>query len=380
MFADRRNILRPKVLIVGLLPPPFGGVASMVEMQLRSCLSEEFDLHVVDISKRELRFTPEKPTWHSITYFLRDFGRLIRALILIRPVVVIVHAASSPSFLRDWIFMMLSRLSLAKVICHYHGTLHTRFPSCETSSGRQIGRLLMRAAHRIIVVGPTYQRRMGEVWHRSDIVWAPNVVDISLFSDGTLLQPVPWLIAGEHSVLFVGRLSAAKGIWDLLDAVPLVLQRSPKTKFVLVGVAENTARETDLRCEVERRGLKERIVFLGLLMGREKARAFLASDMLVVPSWTEAFPLVIPEAMAAGIPIIATEVGAIPDFVINGADGFLIPARNPSALADRICCLLNDDVLRTSIGKRVRHRAAAEFSIDVGCRLVAAVVRDLLSI
>jgi len=349
----------------------------MVEMQLHSCLSEEFDLHVVNISKRELRITVEKPTWRSIPYFLRDFSRLIRALILIRPVVVIVHAASSPSFLRDWIFMVLSRLSRAKVICHYHGTLHTRFPSCETSSGRRIGRLLMRAAHRIIVVGPTYQRRMGEAWHRPDIVWTPNVVDISLFSDGTLLQPVPWLIAGGHSVLFIGRLSAAKGIWDLLDSVPLVLRRYPKTKFVLVGVAENTARETDLRREVEMRELKESIVFLGPLMGREKVRAFLASDMLVVPSWTEAFPLVIPEAMAAGIPIIATEVGAIPDFVINGTDGFLIPAHDPSALADRICCLLNDDALRTSIGKRVRHRAAAEFSIDVGCRQVASVVREL---
>jgi glycosyltransferase involved in cell wall biosynthesis len=220
---------------------------------------------------------------------------------------------------------------------------------------------------------------MGEAWHRPDVVWAPNVVDISLFSDGTLLQPVPWLIAGEHSVLFVGRLSAEKGIWDLLDAVPLVLQRYPKTKFVLVGVAENAARETDLRREVDVRELKERLIFLGPLMGREKARAFLASDMLVVPSWTEAFPLVIPEAMAAGIPIIATAVGAIPDFVINGAEGFLIPAHDPSALADRICRLLDDDVLRKSIGKRVRLRAATEFSIDIGCGQVASLVRELIA-
>jgi glycosyltransferase involved in cell wall biosynthesis len=379
MFAVRGNTVRPKVLIVGPLPPGFGGVQSMVEMQLHSCIAEEFELHVVDISKKVLRIIVENPTWRSTIYFLRDLRRLIRALILIRPVIVIVHAASSLSFLRDWAFMMLSRLSGAKVICHYHGTLHTRFPSCETSSGRRIGRMLMRAAHRIIVVGPTYQRRMGEAWHRPDIVWAPNVVDINLFSDRTLMQPVPWLTAGEQSVLFVGRLSAAKGIWDLLNAVPLVLQRYPKTQFLLVGLAENTACEADLHREVERRGLKGRIVFLGPLMGREKARAFLASHMLVVPSWTEAFPLVIPEAMAAGIPIIATEVGAIPDFVINGADGFLIPAHDPSALADRICCLLNDDGLRTSIGRRVRHRAAAEFSIDVGCRKVASVVRELVA-
>ncbi len=375
----RGNILRSKILIVGPLPPAFGGVELMIAMQLRSCLAKEFDLHVVDISKKKLRVAVEKPTWHSLIYFLRDFGSLIRALMHIRPVVVIVHAAPSLSFLRDWVFMMLSRLSGGKVICHYHGTLHTRFPSCETSGGRWIGRLLMRAAHRIIVVGPTYQRRMGEAWHRPDIVWAPNVVDINLFDDSTVKRTVPWLTDGELSVLFIGRLSAAKGIWDFMDAVPLVLQRYPETKFVLVGVAENVARESDLHREVERRGLNQDMIFLGPLMGREKARAFLSSAMLVVPSWTEAFPLVIPEAMAAGIPIIATAVGAIPDFVINGVDGFLIPAHDPCALADRICCLLNDEELRTSIGQHVRRRAAAEFAIDVGCRQVAAVVRELLA-
>jgi glycosyltransferase involved in cell wall biosynthesis len=57
----------------------------------------------------------------------------------------------------------------------------------------------------------------------------------------------------------------------------------------------------------------------------------------------------------------------------------LIPAHDPSTLANRICCLLHDDALRTSIGKRVRHRAAAEFSIDVGCRKVASAVRELVA-
>jgi len=100
--------------------------------------------------------------------------------------------------------------------------------------------------------------------------------------------------------------------------------------------------------------------------------------MIVVPSWTEAFPLVIPEAMAAGLPVIATAVGAIPDFVKDGEDGFLVTPKVSSALADRICRLLGDEGLRRRISERVRARAPREFAIEVGCGKVSEVIRDVL--
>ncbi|MEO8009169.1 MAG: glycosyltransferase family 4 protein, partial [Betaproteobacteria bacterium] len=302
-----------------------------MDMQLRSSLAHEFELHAVDTSKRQLRWAVENPTWKTPLYFARDFLRLVRTLISVRPHVVLVHAAPSLSFLRDWIFMVTARLAGAKVICHYHGTLHARFPSGETWSGRLIGRFLMSAAHRVIVLGPSYQRAMSMAWRRDDITWAPNMADIALFRNMPADTQVPWLARGDRAVLFVGRLSAPKGVYDLFDAVPRVLERHPEAIFVLVGVAESDALECVVRAEAERRGIAERITFLGSLEGREKAAAFVTSLMIVVPSWTEAFPLVIPEAMAAGLPVIATAVGAIPDFVKDAEDGFLIAPRMPQA-------------------------------------------------
>src|SRR6267154_2062169 len=110
-------------------------------------------------------------------------------------------------------------------------------------------------------------------------------------------SPVPWLARGDRAVLFVGRLSAPKGIYDLFDAIPRVIERHPRARFVLVGVAESDAMEPVIRTEAERRGIAPRVAFLGSLEGRNKAAAFVTSQMIVVPSWTEAFPLVIPEAM-----------------------------------------------------------------------------------
>jgi glycosyltransferase involved in cell wall biosynthesis len=275
--------------------------------------------------------------------------------------------------------MVIARMAGAKVICHYHGTLHTRFPSGETRKGRVIGRFLMSAAHRVIVLGPTYQREMSKAWRRDDIDWAPNMADIALFRDMPADTPAPWLAPGDKAVLFVGRLSAPKGIYDLFDAIPHVLERHPEANFVLMGVAERDALESVLRAEVERRGIAARVTFLGSLEGRAKAAAFVTSQMIVVPSWTEAFPLVIPEAMASGLPVVASAVGAIPDFVKDGEDGFLIAAKNPRMLAQSICRLLDDGELRHRIGQRVRARAPREFSIDIGCARVAAIVREVLA-
>jgi glycosyltransferase involved in cell wall biosynthesis len=371
-------VRRARVLLVGPLPPPLGGVQLVMKMQLESSLAREFEPHVVDTSKRQLRWAVENPTWKTPFYFLRDFWRLLRALARVRPDAALVHAAPSLSFLRDWVFMLTARLAGAKVVCHYHGTMHARFPSGETRAGRAIGRLLMAAAHRVIVLGPTYQREMGRAWKRDDLAWAPNMADVASFREPYAGASAPWLAPGERAVLFVGRLSAPKGIYDLFDAIPRVLERHPKTRFVLVGVAESDAKEPLVRAEAERRGIGAQVSFLGSLEGRDKVAAYARSQMLVVPSWTEGFPLVIPEAMAAGLPVIATAVGAIPDFVGDGEDGFLVPPRAPAALADRICRLLGDEALRRRMGARVRARAPVEFDVEVGCGKVASVLAQAL--
>ncbi|HEX7952573.1 MAG TPA: glycosyltransferase [Burkholderiales bacterium] len=349
-----------------------------MEMQLRSSLADDFELHTVDTSKRQMRWAVESPSWKTPFYFVRDFLRLLRTLVRIRPDVTLVHAAAGLSVLRDWVFMLSARLAHTKVICHYHGTLHTHFPSGETRCGRLIGRFLMAAAHRVIVLSPTYQQEMSKAWKRNDVSWAPNMVDIALFDNVSRSKAVPWLEHGDRATLFVGRLSAPKGVFDLFDAIPQVIERHPEARFVLVGVAESEEMEDVVRAQAERRGIASHVAFLGALAGADKVFAYATSEIMVVPSWTEGFPLVIPEAMAAGLPVIATAVGAIPDFVKDGYDGFLVAPGNCRALAERICRLMDDEDLRRRIGQRARLRAAREFAIEVGCSKVAEVAKCLL--
>jgi glycosyltransferase involved in cell wall biosynthesis len=183
---------------------------------------------------------------------------------------------------------------------------------------------------------------------------------------------------GERGVLFMGRLSAPKGIHDLLDAIPAVLARHPEARFVLGGVAESEAHERALREEVARHDWSDRVAFLGSLEGGDRVLAYASSSVFVSPSWTEAFPLVVPEAMAAGLPMVVTAVGAIPDFVRDGEDGWLVPPRDPAALAERVNRLLDDEPSRRRMSEHVRERAPREFDIEVGAARVRTVIAELL--
>ncbi len=369
---------RPRILVVGPLPPPMGGVQLMIDMLVHSSLARDFEIHVVDTSKRVLRWAVETPSWRTPLYFARDLGRLVPALLRVRPEVTVIHASGWFSFVRDWMFMLAARACGTRVVCHYHGTLHTRFPSTLTPAGRFFGRVMMAAAHRVIVVGPGYRDHFARAWGRPDVAWSPNVADVALYraAEGSR---APWLASGERGVLFVGRLSRPKGIWDLIEAMPAVIARHPEARFLLCGVAENDAQEPVLRAAVAERGVAERVSFLGSLETDEKALAYACSSVFVAPSWTEAFPLVIPEAMAAGLPMVVTDVGAIPDYLRDGEDGFLVPPRDPAALADRINRLLDDEPLRSRIAARVRERAPREFDIEVGATSVRGVMESLLT-
>ena len=265
---DGRDLPARRVLMVGPLPLPLGGVQLMNQMLIRSSLGARVRARGGRHLEGQLRWAVETPTWNTPLYFVRDFARLLRGSRALPARIVYVHAAPSLSFLRDWLFMATARLAGAKVVCHYHGTVHTKFPVARDPQWPGHRARPHAAAHHVIVLGPTYRREMGEAWHRDDArLVTQRGRRRRSFATCPPAEPAPWLAPGERAVLFVGRLSAPKGIFDLFDAIPRVIERHPEARFVLVGVAENDAREPMLRAEAERRGITSRVTFLRLPRG-----------------------------------------------------------------------------------------------------------------
>jgi glycosyltransferase involved in cell wall biosynthesis len=167
------------------------------------------------------------------------------------------------------------------------------------------------------------------------------------------------LLPNERVVGIVGSLYPVKGHKYLLDAVPAILQECPETVFLLIGKG---GLEAQLKQQANRLSVERHVRFLGL---RDDIPKLLASmDLFVLPSLSEGLSMSILEAMMAGKPIVATEVGGNVELIAHGESGFLVPSGNSEALASSIVSLLKDTGRATRFGENGRKRAVSMFSHD----------------
>ncbi len=159
-----------------------------------------------------------------------------------------------------------------------------------------------------------------------------------------------------------------------LQAAARVAPLFPEANFLVVG--DGPLRE-ELAALSERLGLGRRVHFLGY---RSDARAIIGMlDVLVVSSHSDGAPLVVLEAMEAGVPVVASAVGGIPDQIRDEREGLLVPPGDPVALGDALLCLLRDPVYARRLGEAGRLRAVSELGYPTLLRRVEAVYRAALS-
>lgn len=123
---------------------------------------------------------------------------------------------------------------------------------------------------------------------------------------------------------------------------------------MLVGGGQERQALQELVKELD---LEERVTFVGKVSNGEVPKYMVASDVFVLPSLSEGFPLVTLEAMASGLPIVATKVGGLPEIVKDGDNGFLIEPKNPEQIAEKVLSLLVDEELREKISRNNQEKA-----------------------
>ena len=184
----------------------------------------------------------------------------------------------------------------------------------------------------------------------------PPGVDLELFHprDRGAARATLGLPGDEPLVLFVGRVDPIKGIDTLLDAVPLLarnddLPRKPTVLFVggdLDAAGEPTGPLASVAERATARGVTDRFRFVGSQPQERLPLFYAAADVVAVPSRYESFGLVAVEAMACGIPVVASRVGGLLFTVEDGASGLLVPPQDPAALAEGLALVLVDDICR----------------------------------
>jgi glycosyltransferase involved in cell wall biosynthesis len=284
--------------------------------------------------------------------------------------VVHIHTASYFSFWRKSLFLAQAFLFRRSVVVSLHGGAFKEFyrEGCGPV-GRWWIRTVIRKATRFIVLTDGWKQ-----WALS-LVPAANV--------RTLPNVCPDLLLAERArnrgrdnparILFIGRLEEAKGLKDLFFAVSRIRERFPEIKLVCGGTGD----EGPVKNWIETAGVGDLVELRGWISGKTKHECFENTDLLVLPSHMENMPMVIIEAMAAGLPVVASAVGGIPDIIEHGKDGLLVQRGDVDGLADAIAMLLGDQTMRNRMGQNARQKYEHSYSVESIIPLMEAMYYEL---
>jgi D-inositol-3-phosphate glycosyltransferase len=240
-------------------------------------------------------------------------------------------------------------------------------PAEQESTRRiQVEGQIMRFADRLIAATPLEKAQMSWLYgaDADKISVVPAGVDLSLFRpiSRERAKTAIGIPCQHHMILFVGRIQPLKGIDTLMRAMKRVIDQYPDLKndlcVAIIGGDPNPDSELEL-AEFERLrqlraelGIGDLVTFLGAKDQDTLADYYSAADMVVVPSHYESFGMVALEAMACGTPVIGSDVGGLSFSIEHGFNGYLVPGKDPDALADKMALLLRRPRLRDHLGEQ----------------------------
>jgi glycosyltransferase involved in cell wall biosynthesis len=223
----------------------------------------------------------------------------------------------------------------------------------KSSAQISLQRQAYRCAHAVVAnsqAASAFLQREGVPASRIEII--PNGIDTKRFEDRASYRPIA-------TVLTVANLRSEKAHEVLLQAASIILPAHPRLQFQIAGDGPRLA---ELRALASALGIADRVTFLG---HREDVPALLAqADAFVLPSRSEAFPNGAIEAMAAGLPVVASAVGGLLDLIEPGRTGVLVPPDDPRALAGAIDGLVNAPARAAALGAAARDEVVRRYSFE----------------
>lgn len=356
---SRAESAKAHVVMIGTALETQGGVSAVVDVLRQGGLFERCKVEYI-ASHRDGGI-PAKLT-AAFSGWLRCMSRLVcRRVSLLH-----VHMASRASFWRKLMFILPAMALRVPVIVHLHGAEFRQFYAEESPQAlRRLIRFVFEKASRVIV--------LSEGWKNWAMSVFPAARVVSIYNPVTLPELAPFSKRETTTLLFLGRIGERKGVFDLIDALGRLNDRIPNLRLLMGGDGDLEA----ARQHAEANGSSERVELLGWVRGAEKQALLERAAVYVLPSYNEGLPMSVLEAMAAGLPVVSTPVGGIPEAVSDGVEGFLVAPGDINMLSDRLARLLGDAGLRRGMGEAARRKVEAVFSVERIVPQLEAVYADV---
>lgn len=371
----RTRPLGDRLIVVGPLPPPWHGVAATTDNLLRALAAEgALAAHLNTAAPSRSVHRLGRFDLANVRRALGHLVGLVRLLAAHRDAAVYLPISQNRlGFLRDAVLLLAARVAARRRYVHLHGGHFAEFYAGADPVTRVLVRAALRDCYQAWVLTDGLVHMFDGLVPRSRVFVVENTVP-SLNGTGSRERPTQ---PGPLRVLFLSNLFPGKGVFDLLAALEALGERARGFEVHIVGAGELA---TERRIDAAARALAQhgiRVRRLGFLAGEDKLRELEWAEALVLPTFYvfEGQPLVLLEAMAAGLPIVTTRHAGIPDTVRDGREALLIDPHDVPSLSHALERLANDPGLRHSLGRagyaRWRERYAPERFDEDLLRLLA---------
>lgn len=302
-------------------------------------------------------------------YFIKCVVLIPALCIVRRPDVVHLNLAAHGSVVRKLVLMWIVHALNVPTLLHIHASKF--IPFCD-SLGPRTRRLLITSLSRassIVVIGDYWKRYLVEE------LGVPSQI-VTVIYNAVPLPPAPATPRPPRQqcrIVALGLLGPRKGTPELLDALAAPPLRDLRWEALIAGngaVAASRARALKL-------GIADRVEIPGWIDPSAIAGVLASADIFVLPSHNEGLPVAILEAMGAGLPVVTTPVGAIPELVIQSQTGILVPPGDATALGNALATLVVSPELREHFGMLARERIEEHFQIEITAKLFVDIYRRL---
>jgi len=347
-----------KVLILGKLPPPYIGPAIATEIILNSSLRDKYELLHLNTTLNKSVRSMGKSGLGKVLKTNKLYGEFKRLLVQHKPDLVLIPISQTTlGFAKDARFIKIARGLQVKTLLQLRGSNIQNWLKQANRTTRSFVETRIKSAQGVIVLGENLRYLFEDYFDEDRIFVVPN--------GGNYSFPGRTSDDEKINILYLSNFLPGKGIDDVINAIS-VLHKEKMANFQLtaIGAWDNERFRRDCMDIVKHQELP--VTFLDTQSGTDKLQQFSNADIFVfTPTKPEGHPWVIVEAMAASLPIITTDQGAIIESVLDGQNGFIVEANNPAAIAEKLKMLICDPEssgLREQMGRSGRLHYEGNFT------------------
>lgn len=323
-----------------------GGIATVVSGYKNSELEKKYDIKYIESYCDGSKI---KKIFQAIgAYF-----SFLKEVLINKPDIVHIHSSFGGSFYRKLPFVYIANIFKIPVINHIHGSeIENLYINASNIKKRLVEKCFNKCKY-LVVLSEEWKKKLQVVKTKTPIIVIENYSNIHR----------EYLRRKENKkkkILFLGFITKLKGCFDIPEIAKKVLENNADVEFILAG----SGKVRKLQDIIEEKDISQYFSFPGWVKKEEKEKLLKNADIFFLPSYTEAMPMSILEAMGYGLPIITTNVGGIPQLVVNGRNGYMVEPGKKDDFAKAILKLIDNDELIYRMGKESIEMADEKYSLE----------------